>query len=530
MPTIPTGDDFGARIAPVSNRSITTIQRPGFVSGIGSTLTQDYAIRSREEEQLLKEEQRRTNRLQVAKAKSAWLQEKVNTKKLFEQDQDYGTYEERYQERIAQTQPKVAELIEDPEVRALFEEEMEADGILGLQEIRGMALKRETDVEMAGLSESLAANKDAYLQADEITRVELVQSSTDYIDAAIDKGYITELKGSELKRATAQDYVVSKLEGMEHRDQLEFLRKDKMAKAIPVDVRNKIERNARDGMVLDDALMHVDSLFSQHGDDRASIMEGIAKIKNSKTRVQAQQHANARLAQISTAKTERSAKLYEGMLSELINGGDLQQIRKSDPGAWMELGGTKQAALIKASQGSTKDVDTDRAAYATFNRIAREDGQSAARQYLYENSEKFSLSDFKKLDDRANDEFQVDGYLTETQRLKQYVDAKNLNDEEAGKLFQAYDSSIQRYERANEKEPTMQERIQIMDSLMIEHDYPWYEFNKPDDGFAFELPQDVRDSRTFERAFKEREAIVGRPLSDLEKHQLFNFMQSKGYL
>lgn len=523
MPTIPDGRDFGPRLVSSSDRGVATPQRTDFVSGMGNAFAQDFQQRDRAEMQAQKEEQARTNRLQTAKAKSAWLRTKVKTENSFDRDEDYGTFEERWEQQIGEATPDILGLIDDPETRALFEQQVEMDTTLGRQVMRNKALARETDVEMAGLTNALTENKDAYMQSDPVTRMELVESSSAYIDAAEEKGYISALKAEQLRKATATDYVTSRLEGMEHREQLDFLRNGGAeADMIPVDVRQKIEKNAKAGLVLDDAFAHADKLFSEHGDDRASIMDGISKIKDGEVRKQARAQVNSRLQQESAAKAERGARIYESALSDVVNsGGDPMQVinnmRKSDPEAWMELGGTKQAALIKAATGTEVKVKTSRKAYAEFNNIARTGGQAAAREYLYKNSENFSLADFKKLDDRVNDEYKLKGHLSDTQRFKTFAENAGLGDDQSVLLSQKLDDMVLRFETQNEREPTLPEKEKMIDSLMIEHDYGWFDFDEPNDGFAFELPDDVRAAKLLERAFSDWEAQKGEPPTDQEK-------------
>jgi hypothetical protein len=149
----------------------------------------------------------RDDKFKYAQAKTALLTADIETRKSLENDQDYGTFETRYTEKMAKAREKAAALVGGKRDRALFEMDAKLDMERGLGEIRGQARRKEVDVNRGILDQSLQTNRTAALEApDEATRTAFIKSASELIDGAVQKGYIRSEEGVAIRQSHVTSY------------------------------------------------------------------------------------------------------------------------------------------------------------------------------------------------------------------------------------------------------------------------------------------------------------------------------------
>lgn len=193
-------------------------------------------------------ERRQRNRTaqEVARAKSAFLTEKVNADGAFDDDNDFDTFEQRYTDRLTTARDKAMGMIRDDEARELFKSQMSPSFAQGVIGIRRKAFAREKDIQRASIGETLLTNREAAMIApDEETRMDIIEATAAEIRIAIDSGYYTEQEGVALREKWTRDYAKNFIESRPARERLELLKSGTgVATFLPTDVRVDLRRRA----------------------------------------------------------------------------------------------------------------------------------------------------------------------------------------------------------------------------------------------------------------------------------------------
>jgi hypothetical protein len=224
-----------------------------------------------------REQQQKVERLSEAKAKSAFYQKKVQLDNAFDDDPDYGTYEQRYNEGIAQAQKDAAGLIKDPLQREAFLADSSADRALGNANIRKKAFAKEGDYERGTLDTDLASLRESALNApDEKTRSGIIKTMQDRIQSVADRGHIDQDAAATLQRRSAEDYAEGFVSLKSPYEQVKILKsKGTVADFIPSDKRANLIRRAEQEIKQDQALARV-SLSERTQDATAAYLQGQA--------------------------------------------------------------------------------------------------------------------------------------------------------------------------------------------------------------------------------------------------------------
>lgn len=182
MPRLPDIQDFGSRSIPQSRDRFVPAARPGadIGAGLADVAKAGFQITERED------------RLKYAKSKSGLLMEDLKARSEFENDPDFETYEPRYRERMKKAREAALGQIRSKTDRLAFEQDSDFDIERGALAVRGLATTKEGDVGRATLANILTTNRTAALEAkDPGTRTALIQSSSDALRGAKEKGYIS---------------------------------------------------------------------------------------------------------------------------------------------------------------------------------------------------------------------------------------------------------------------------------------------------------------------------------------------------
>lgn len=151
--------------------------------------------------------QEQEDRFTYAKAKAAFLTADIEARRALENDLDFATHEQRYQDAMGKAREKVSSMIRSPRDRALLDQDLNLDLARGTAAVAGNARKIEVDVGRGELDASATALLDnAVLAADEATRAASLNAINDLIDGARQKGYISTEEAVNRKQAAAVSY------------------------------------------------------------------------------------------------------------------------------------------------------------------------------------------------------------------------------------------------------------------------------------------------------------------------------------
>ena len=146
-------------------------------------------------------------RFEYERAKSHLLISSIEAENELENDQDFGTYEERYGTRMTKARDDAAKLLTDPAMREMFaieSDEMMARGMAG---IKGKVKRKEIDFGRATLDEQLNQNTQFALQTtDPEKRRQLIAASDGLIEGAFSRGYLGAEEGVMKRRKYSEDF------------------------------------------------------------------------------------------------------------------------------------------------------------------------------------------------------------------------------------------------------------------------------------------------------------------------------------
>ena len=108
------------------------------ISELGETITTLHKRRTEREQ-----------KMQYSKALSEWNTRRIGIETEFENDRDYQTRDQRYQERLKELQDEITETIDNPELKQGFILDTNVDSAQGLARIAGKTYQIERDINRA---------------------------------------------------------------------------------------------------------------------------------------------------------------------------------------------------------------------------------------------------------------------------------------------------------------------------------------------------------------------------------------------
>lgn len=206
MPKLPDSTALGERIIPSGNRPIFSVDTSAQSRAAGAMGEAAFSVGQNlmraGESQMQKQDL-----LNYSRAQSMVLQGKVRTDQLFQNDEDYATWGERYAEQLGKIKDEAAAQIRSPDLRLKFEisaGDTVARSVAGIQE---RARLREKDAGIAWLDKITDENLDiAFQTTDPEIRAGLLKAVHDGIDGAFHKGYIDAEKAGDRRRKVADKF------------------------------------------------------------------------------------------------------------------------------------------------------------------------------------------------------------------------------------------------------------------------------------------------------------------------------------
>lgn len=207
MARLPTFVDLGEGPSGRSGRPTADIDTSGFTRGV-----QQFGAGLQDASRNLFAEARRTQSetddIETARARAAWSTGRVNLEQSFRPDDpNYGQWGTRYQTEAERIRQEAASGIRDPQRRERFLLETQPQVATGMGRVQGLVDSRNRDAGVAGLNGTLEQARDAALKTgDDAERDRLIQSGSQAIDNAMQRGFITQQQGQALRQRWTTDY------------------------------------------------------------------------------------------------------------------------------------------------------------------------------------------------------------------------------------------------------------------------------------------------------------------------------------
>lgn len=182
------------------------------------------------------------DRFNYAEAQSDFLKKKLKIMSAFDNDNDYSTFSERFNQEISKARDESTGLLRNNEDRHAFSLETDNDIARSSEAIRNLARSKEVDHGIASLNQTIESNRNAALSApDEQTRQALLQATNDAIHGAFDRGYIDEKSLVSTRQKAVTDYAQAAIGMMKPEQRIAMLQSGSgMAQYLPPDTRKKI--------------------------------------------------------------------------------------------------------------------------------------------------------------------------------------------------------------------------------------------------------------------------------------------------
>lgn len=215
MARLPDVTSLGVRPVPVSRRSIATVRNAGAVADAVGDIGGQMAQAG---EQMMEQE----DKLSYAAAKTALLRADVTARDELRDDPDYGSYEKRYQEKIAAARTQASGLLRSKMDRRLFEVDTAMDVERGAVEVRKMARDRGRADRVATLDNGLTELRGVARSAmDDATREEVIRTANTMVSGAIQSGDLDPIEGVGIRQKWTGEYINEQIDGAIDRGEVE---------------------------------------------------------------------------------------------------------------------------------------------------------------------------------------------------------------------------------------------------------------------------------------------------------------------
>lgn len=183
------------------------------------------------------------DRMDFARAKSAFLIDKAELDGRFANDQDYATMKPRYSDELGAISQRSAGMIANPAFRERFSLDTGPIAARGIAVIDQRAFKAEADTNIATSREQLEKLRQAALTSTEEDRGQHIVAGQSIINGLEGRGYIDASVAQRWRSQWAQDYAVAAIEAKPPEERINLLRE---APGSRDSIVNRILGNERD--------------------------------------------------------------------------------------------------------------------------------------------------------------------------------------------------------------------------------------------------------------------------------------------
>lgn len=494
--------------------------------------------------------QEREDSFAYAQAKSALLTADVEARRALENDNDWQTYEKRYNETMTKAREKAAGMIRGNRDRALFD--LDAKGVIdrNVAEVRGLSKRKEIDWGRASLDEMLQGNRTAALNAaDEPTRAALIAATQEAIDGAKSKGYLSEQEATNQRQVWTANYAEGFVGMQSAEKRIELLSKPKgtAADLIAPDRRAALleaaKRESRDLTVRRESQAQEDAIVAKFGTGPAAL-KAARDIEDPEVRDSTVSRIKVRQAEAKQAELEQTEALSEEAMAFINEGGKYADLplRIKNGLTPSALNSIRSYALDVASGGARR---TQPETLIELSTMSGDDPQKFGELNMLEYRDKLSDSDFEEFVDLQRKirsgslDGKATGFMTMNQvrdeRLRDLFGSAMPTAKEGDKVSAArrkfvsqYETRLRSFRDESGKRPGADDARKILDDMTadvgINRSY-WFDTSKR----AFEITdEDIPGVPEADR----NEIIAalrrsGKPVTDEEILKLYNFVNRK---
>ncbi|MCH8148616.1 MAG: hypothetical protein IH987_11570 [Planctomycetes bacterium] len=303
---------------------------------------------------------RRQDKVSYANAKSTLLTADIETRRFFENDDDWATFEKRYREKMLKGLNKAQQKLGSKSDQALFDMDAKLTIERGVTAIREAARKKEIDEKRANLDVILDEARKNALEADPATRSDILLNALDAITSMRGEGILTKEHAVNLGQAFTKDHAEASLTLMEPEARIEMLKHPEgtPAKFLHPDTRKKLlraaEKENKATRVRGASQTATDQIMEDHPEDRGDALVAARKIKDPDVRAAAVTGVNARFNEMEAIERENVDSIYDAATEFIGETGSLAGFQERD---LQKLSPSQQKSLDDFARYEQKGVE-----------------------------------------------------------------------------------------------------------------------------------------------------------------------------
>lgn len=409
MPQIPRGADVNRRIASGQQRvsSVDTSQSGRGLMRIAGAVEEFADSRTR---------------YQLSQAKTEFLRAKTVQDSAYDNDEDFTTISDRYNNSMQTALEQSSKLITDPRARSLFEEDAGLQALQGSTRIQSIAYAKETDHQRGYIDGALKDMTEAAHTGD----ISAIQANVnELVDNGVDMNWLSAEEAEAMKTKWRDDTFLAKVQAMEPEDRIEALQQP-FADKVPTEMKVGLMREAEALLVDKQAMNITDDLLANGADDRANF-NTINQIEDEKVREATEKRYNVEIQRRRTLSAEEATEdlnQYFSLIRDPANAMTVAMIPKDerdnmDPATLDALYRAENAARTRVATTSSPLVQQQ---LHDLNTIAENTGDyTQLREFLNQSRENLSAADNNRWSEIASKTLGADPEIKSFLTDQQYV-------------------------------------------------------------------------------------------------------------
>lgn len=342
MPKIPQAIDYGGRPSVRTNRLDPADKSGIIVADAISSAAESFT-------NILLERKGKQDALQYANAKSNLLAEDIRLRRELQEADDFDAFEERYRTGMQAARDKIS--LNNEHDRAIFDADATLTVERGVSAVMDLGRRKRIDTENAELISNLDQARADILDADPMTRNDMLLNALSGIEAAAKAGNISKVDAEKQRMAFTEDVARAELSSMDPLEREEALKKsitanpsvDKvksgkgsgsLADFLHQETRQKLLREAiQENKTTRDRLSAyetIDKAWQLHPEDGTARMKYIREHSKGDVREVAVREGNQRNAEESRAEAELQRNTVQAMAELMRDGESYDQLPASD--------------------------------------------------------------------------------------------------------------------------------------------------------------------------------------------------------
>lgn len=370
-------------------------------------------------------------RYQYAQAASDFLVKKTKQDSAYDNDQEYGTIEQRYTEGTASALEQSAALIGDARVRNEFLLQYRPQVAAGVERIKGVATSRERDYQRGYIQQQLTALTDSGLTGD---IPEAIGTAQALLVTARDQGYVSAQEYATMEGGFRTELASRAIKMLAPREQLAALEAP-WATNLPVDARTILTREAKEAVVKEDAMVNVDGYMARilGGETRTDVQGAIESITDPAVRAATEQRFETEYGRYEKNKVDQQSALQQKYFLQVRQGLiTMDQVPQEDLER-MDVSVVNSLFAAESQAATGINTNSDRQVLDTLHgmKAMAESGARTwpeVRQYFVDNSQFLAQTDFDQWSQITTSGVvppKVESFLTAQQRLSATLDVLN---------------------------------------------------------------------------------------------------------